>query len=223
MPNSSFEQFRLIADPAIDIAHEVLENNFLSGVFDHEAGHDIVRIGYDDSIDLFFCKSELARRLNNIGWQFITSNSRIYYRGALVPTFSMARFRFRTLKECYHVTKTWKIPLILGHGLLTSNSERCSTGFPDTDGTIHVCDRLGIARFDGGSAFWWMDVLQKHDQFGEPNRGIIRVNLEGLDQIRIYDDFHSDTGFVIDGCNRIDPDRITVAWCPLSAMGSFCL
>jgi hypothetical protein len=51
-----------------------------------------------------------------------------------------------------------------GEGLLPSNKSRRATKFPDTEGCIHVCEKLTHDGVENDSAQWWMETLSKGER-----------------------------------------------------------
>jgi hypothetical protein len=93
--------------------------------------------------------------------------------------------------------------------LKPSNEERRATTFPDTEGVIHICAKL---REVGGkdSAEWWRDELSKKNRFGNPNWGILQIDMAGLPaEARIYQDMHSVSGVIVDRIDKIPGNLIS--------------
>src|SRR5262249_9777281 len=90
-------------------------------------------------------------------------------------------------------------------GLLPSTSAIRQTKFPDTEGRIHVTERLE----GDGSAVRWIRIFSEKSDKPQGHFSILEVDLSGLDA-RIYQDAHSQYGVVIDRIHRIPPQRIRV-------------
>jgi hypothetical protein len=119
----------------------------------------------------------------------------------------MAPILPKTLKVGYHATRACLIPRICGEngeGLLPSNAERRATPFPDTDGCIHVCEKLSHEGDQDDSAEWWRTTLSKKNNFDDPNWGIVRIDMTQLPcGARVYQDMHSASGVIVDRIERI--------------------
>jgi hypothetical protein len=113
----------------------------------------------------------------------------------------------KNLAVGYHTTRASLIPNICGEngeGLLPSNAERRATNFPDTDSVIHVCAKLSHEGDENDSAEWWRATLSKKNRFGDPNWGIVQIDMTGLPPgARVYQDMHSASGVIVDRIDRI--------------------
>jgi hypothetical protein len=107
----------------------------------------------------------------------------------------------------YHTTRESIIPLILEEGLLPSSDERKSSSFPDTEGVIHLSERLATDGDDRGID-WWKVKLQADSKFSGESWEILEVDLNGLGGARIYQDPHSHTGICVDNIDCIPPRLI---------------
>jgi hypothetical protein len=106
----------------------------------------------------------------------------------------------------YHTTRESIIPLILEEGLLPSSDERKSSSFPDTEGVIHLSERLKTHGDDRGID-WWKVELEADSKYAGESWGILEVDLTGLNGARIYQDPHSHTGICVDKIDYI-PQRL---------------
>jgi hypothetical protein len=176
-------------------------------------GHHFCRVGYATDFDLAGIESRIRKELDGIGWLFLTTGQSIDYKGQMLPTFGMAPILLRTLAVGYHATRACLIPQICGEhgeGLLPSNTARRATHFPDTEGVIHVCEKLSHEGDDNDSAEWWMTTLRQKNNFDDPNWGIIRIDMTGLPAMaRVYQDTHSQSGVIVDRIDRIPGALIT--------------
>jgi hypothetical protein len=192
---------------AFEIADRLLGSALLyrgSGVF---KGHHFLRVGYSPDFDLVGVERRVREELDGIGWLFLTTGQSVEYKGQTLPTFGMAPVLRRRLTVGYHATRACLIPKICGEhgaGLLPSNAERRATHFPDTDGVIHVCEKLAHEGNENDSAEWWKMTLSKKNNFDDPNWGIVRIDMTGLPPTaRIYQDMHSASGVMVDRIDRI--------------------
>ncbi len=196
---------------AFEIADRLLGKAVLfrgSGVF---KGHHFCRVGYSPDLDLAGVEPQIREELDGIAWLFVTTGQSIEYKGQTLPTFGMAPILPRALEVGYHATRACLIPKICGEdgeGLLPSNAQRRATHFPDTDGVIHVCEKLSHDGDQNDSAEWWRTTLSKHNRFNDPDWGIVRIDMTGLPRgTRVYQDMHSASGVVVDRIDRI-PGRL---------------
>ncbi len=192
---------------AFEIADRLLGTVVLfrgSGVF---KGHRFLQVGYSPDFDLAGIDNRIREELDGIEWVFLTTGQSIEYEGQTLPTFGMASILRRTLEVGYHATRTCLIPKICGErgeGLLPSNAERRATRFPDTEGVIHVCEKLSHAGDENDSAEWWRMTLSKNNRFNDPDWGIVRIDMTGLPATaRVYQDMHSASGVIVDRIERI--------------------
>lgn len=195
----------------MEVAFRVLGDSLRYNGSDIFKGHHFWRIGYLPGFDLAAVETQIRKELDRIEWLFLTTGQSIEYKGQTLPTFGMAPILVRTLEVGYHATRACLIPKICGEhgeGLLPSNAERRATHFPDTDGVIHVCEKLSHEGDQNDSAEWWMTTLSKKNNFNDPNWGIIRIDMTGLPRAaRVYQDTHSASGVIVDRIDRI-PGRI---------------
>jgi hypothetical protein len=150
---------------------------------------------------------------------YLTTGQSIEYKDQTLLTFGMAPILPRTLEVGYHATRACLIPEICGEygeGLLPSNAERRATHFPDTDGVIHVCEKLSHEGDRNDSAEWWMMTLSKKNNFNDPNWGIVQIDMTRLPATaRVYQDMHSASGVIVDRIERIPGKLIRQAHLPL--------
>lgn len=147
-------------------------------------------------------KREVRRRLEAIGWQWVTLKD----EASDVPKpfgFGMAPIQPRKLRTAYHSTLKTAIPSIREHGLLPSNETIRQTDYPDTEGRIHVTEMLE----GDGSAVRWIRIFSERYNRPQADYGILKVDLHGAGG-RLYQDIHSEYGLVIDRTTGIEPCRI---------------
>jgi hypothetical protein len=192
---------------AFEIADRLLGSALLyrrSGVF---KGHHFLRVGYSPDFNLAGVERRVREELDRIGWLVLTTGQSIEYKGQTLPTFGMAPILPRLLEVGYHATRACLIPKICGdhgEGLLPSNAERRATHFPDTDGVIHVCEKLSHEGDQNDSAEWWMMTLSKKNNFNDPDWGIVRIDMTQLPApARVYQDMHSASGVIVDRLDKI--------------------
>jgi hypothetical protein len=192
---------------AFEIADRLLGSALLyrgSGVC---KGHHFLRVGYSPDFDIAGVENRIRAELDGIEWLFLTTGQSVEYKGQTLSTFGMAPILPRTLEVGYHATRACQIPKICGdhgEGLLPSNAERRATHFPDTDGVIHVCEKLSHEGDENDSAEWWMMTLSRKNNFDDPNWGIVRIDMTGLPATaRVYQDTHSASGVIVDRIMRI--------------------
>ncbi len=196
---------------AIEIARRHLGESLLYNRSDIYKGHHFWRIGFAPGFGLAGVEPQIRKELDGIGWLFLTTGQSIEYKGQTLPTFGLTPILPRPLEVGYHATRSCLIPKICGEhgeGLLPSNAERRATGFPDTDGVIHVCAKLSHEGDQNDSAEWWMMTLGKKNNFNDPDWGIVRIDMTGLPATaRVYQDMHSASGVIVDRIDRI-PGRL---------------
>src|SRR5262249_39435943 len=143
---------------AMEIARRHLGESLLYNRSDIFKGHHFWRIGFAPGFDLVGVEAQICKELDGIGWLFLTTGQSVEYKGQTLPTFGIAPILPRALEIGYHATRVCLIPKICGEngeGLLPSNAERRATHFPDTNGVIHVCERLSHEGDQNDSAEWW--------------------------------------------------------------------
>ena len=172
-------------------------------------GHHILHIGYPADFDLSVVEPRLRQELDAIGWQFVTTGTRLELRDTgEIPSFGVAPILLRAVPVAYHATRACLIPLILKDGLLPSNAERRATTFPDTEGVIHACAKLTHTEGENDSAEWWRQELSNKNRFNDPHWGILRIDLTELAGARVHQDMHSQSGLIIDRIDRIPPHLV---------------
>jgi hypothetical protein len=172
-------------------------------------GHHILHIGYPEDFDLSALEPQLRQDLDAIGWQFVTTGTRLELRVAgEIPSFGVAPILLRSVPVAYQATRACIIPLILKDGLLPSNADRRATAFPDTEGVIHACAKLTHTEAENDSAEWWRQELSKKNRFNDPHWGIVQIDLTGLRGARVHQDMHSKSGLIIDRVDRVPPDLV---------------
>jgi hypothetical protein len=199
-----------IATPALEIVGTVLGDNIRlrqTGIYKR---HHLIRVAYHKDLDLAAVEPQLRRALDAIEWQFVTTGESLELRDGLFPSFGIAPIIRQTVAVAYHATRVCVIPLILNHGLLPSNSERSATAFPDTEGVIHVCEKLTCEPGENDSAEWWMEHLGKKNRHNDSHWGILQIDMARLENARVYQDMHSASGLVVDKVERIPMTLITV-------------
>ena len=129
----------------------------------------------------------------------------------MLLSFGLAPVLPKVLKVAYHATRACLIPRICGakgEGLFPSNAMRQATHFPDTEGVIHVCEKLTHEGVENDSAEWWMKTLSQKNRFDDPIWGIVRIDMTRLPRgARVYQDMHSTSGVIVDRIDRI-PGRL---------------
>ena len=186
---------------ALNIVLELLGSSCKGSSQGRTRHHDVSFIHYLREFDLKAVEQELRRRLDEIGWLYLSPS--VVKPEQIEWAFSIAPIQPKKLKFGYHATRVCLIEQIREEGLKPSNEERRATNFPDTEGVVHVCAKL---REDGGkdSAEWWREELSKKNRFGDPNWGILGIDLSGLPaEARSYQDMHSASGIVVDRIGKI--------------------
>lgn len=155
-------------------------------------------------------RQDLRRLLNGIGWQYSEADDAnrhlAYVAPMLYPPVPVV---------AYHATRSAVVSSIVNCGLLPSNSTISATGRPDCFGNIYVCAELGESAGPSdveprkGTAMWWRWQLSRRNRFNDPDWVVLSVVLQGL-AARVYRDIWSATGLIVDGIERIPPDRIAV-------------
>lgn len=202
---------------ATEIARRHLGESLLHSGSSTYKGHRIWRVGFAPDFDLAGVEAKLRKELDGIGWLFVTTGHAIDYKGQTMPTFGMAPLLPKTLAVGYHTTRACLIPKICGEGgegLLPSNAERRATNFPDTDGVIHVCEKLSHEGDENDSAEWWKGTLSKKNRFGDPDWRIVQIDMTRLPLgARVYQDMHSASGVLVDRIEKIPGKLIRPVGC----------
>jgi hypothetical protein len=198
---------------AFEIANGLLGTAVLCRECAFFKGHNFLRISYSPDFDLAGVEKRIREELDGIEWLFLTTGQSIQNNGQTLPTFGMAPMLPRKLEVGYHATRACLVPKICGEqgeGLLPSNAERRATHFPDTNGVIHVCERLSHKGEQNDSAQWWMMTLSKRNNFNDSNWSILRIDMTQLPATaRVYQDMHSASGVIVDRIERIPGRLIT--------------
>ncbi len=191
----------------MEIAHRLLGDNLRHNEHDVFKGHHYWRVGYLPDFNIQAVEMQVRRELDEIEWLFVTTGRTIDYRGQILSTFGMAPILPKTLTVGYHATRACLIPRICGahgEGLLPSNVARRATHFPDTEGVIHICEKLAHEGTENDSAQWWMLNLSKRNRFNDPDWGIVEIDMAQLPPAaRVYQDMHSASGVIVDRIDKI--------------------
>ncbi len=194
----------------IRIAEEVLRDDFSMTVpmahgdpaVPKEGHHAVLKVVVRNGCDLTLYEREMRRRLDEIGWEWVTV--KLNEAGKAVR-FGMAPIRPRQVGIAYHVTLKACVQSIMDKGLLPGGSAIQHTNFPDTEGRIHLAEKL---EGDGG-AVRWISILGKASGHALTDYCVLEVNLQGIDG-RMYQDAHSQFGLVIDKIDRIPWESLKV-------------
>jgi hypothetical protein len=196
---------------AMEIAYRYLGKALLHNGATVLGDNRLWAVGYSWDFDFARVEAKIRAELDEIDWLFVSLGA-IEYNGRELPGFGLAPILPRKLTVAYHATRLCLIPRICGEhgeGLLPSNSERRATRFADTEGTIHVCEKLTYEGTERNSAVWWMTALSKKNNFKDPAWGIVRIDMTRLPPgARAYKDMHSTSGVVVDRLDRIPGDLI---------------
>jgi hypothetical protein len=165
--------------------------------------HAVLKIVPVPGTDVAQYEAQLREELDRIGWQFVTIPSES--QPGAQRRFAMAPLTQQPVTITYHTTLTAKHKKILGEGLLPSSEAIRQTDFPDTDGKMHICEALT----GDGSASRWVKIFCERYSRKPEEYAILRVDLTGL-EARVYRDVRSNYGLVVDGIDRIPPERITL-------------
>src|SRR5947209_7955949 len=77
-------------------------------------GHHILHIGYPPDFDLSAVEPQVRQELDAIGWQFVTTGTRLELRDTSeIPSFGAAPILLRAVSVGYHV----EFPMKSGHGV----------------------------------------------------------------------------------------------------------
>jgi len=175
-------------------------------------GHHMILIPYSPGFVMTTdAKKKMRDALDEMNWLFITKREPDPANPDEFPHFGIAPILEKRVALAYHVTRTCLIEKIMAEGLLPSNQERRSTDFPDTEGVIHVCTKLGHRENENDSAEWWADHLSKseHTLSSDPNWSILQIDMALVPAARVYQDMHSKSGLIVDRISRIPPAALT--------------
>jgi hypothetical protein len=162
--------------------------------------HAVLKIVPVPGCDVGQFSGQLRKELDKIGWQFVT----IPTEGQTAQRrFAMAPITLRPAGVTYHTTHVVALELIQRDGLLPSSPAIRQTDYPDTEGKIHVCEALS----GDGSASRWVKIFCERYNQRPDDYAILQVDLAGLGA-RVYLDVRSRYGLIVDGIDRIPPDRI---------------
>jgi hypothetical protein len=198
------------APPALEIVRSVVGRHVRLRQEGTYKGHHLILVAFEKDFDLSAVEPELRRRLDAIEWQFVTTGEDPKPGNRVFPCFGIAPIIKKSVAVAYHATRACVIPSILTEGLLPSNGERSATGFPDTAGVIHVCEKLTCNEGENDSAEWWKEHLSKRNRFDDPHWGIVQIDMARLRNARVYQDMHSASGLIVDKVDRIPKELITV-------------
>jgi hypothetical protein len=199
-----------LAPPALEVVGTILGDNIRLSQTGMFKGHHLFWIAYEKDFDLAAVEPQLRGALDAIEWQFVTTGESLKLRDELFPSFGIAPIIRKTVVVAYHATRVCVIPLVLHQGLLPSNRQRSATGYPDTEGVIHVCEKVTCRAGENDSAEWWMEHLSQRNRFDDSNWGIVQIDMGRLTSARVYQDMHSTSGLVVDKVDRIPSELITV-------------
>jgi hypothetical protein len=200
-----------LGPPAFDFVATILGDNIRHGKRGRYKGHRLIWIGYAKDYDLGVVKGQLREGLDAIKWQFVTTGGSMEFPdGSASPCFGIAPIIEMKVSIAYHATRLRVIDVIPHEGLLPSNSERSATGFPDTEGTICVCEKLTCAEGENKGADWWMNNLSRHVGENVALWGIVQIDVARLTNARVHQDIHSESGLIVDRFERIPNELITV-------------
>lgn len=192
---------------AMEIIHRHLGKAQCYDRTDIFVGHHFWRIGFVRAFNLAGVEGTIRKELDEIEWLFLTTGQSLETKDQTFPTFGMAPILPKSLQVGYHATRACLIPKICGEngeGLLPSNSERQATHFPDTQGVIHVCEKLTHEGAENDSAKWWMKRLSQKNRFDDPDWRIVQIDMTQLPATaRIYQDMHSTSGVIVDRLDKI--------------------
>ena len=172
---------------SFEILHALLGGNIKERRMSRFKGHHMISIGYSPSLDLAAVQWELRRKLDGVGWQFVTTGRSVKLKdGQMVPSFGIAPIVPLAVPVAYHATRACVIERVvdLHQGLLPSNEGRRATTFPDTEGVIHACAKLHSNQGENDSADWWMQHLSRNNIFNDSLWGIVRIEMTGLTEGR---------------------------------------
>jgi hypothetical protein len=199
---SAYDALKLAKDSLIGGVHKVIPHQ-------NRVGHEVARVLYDASFNVSSIERKVRSGLEAIDWQFITTETTYETdEGRPLKCFDITPIRLRQVKRVYHATTRAKIDLILSEGLLPSNDKRSTTGWPDTEGRIHACEKLTCHEGENECAEWWMQKLSEKVNQSIVDWGILEINLAGFTSARTHQDMHSASGIIIDRIERVPQARI---------------
>ena len=187
---------------AIRVAQESLRDDYVSYRPTHYGQNVIIGVVVARDCDLSEHEDNVRERLGGIGWQWVTVKDEATNEPKPFG-FGMAPIRRRPLHTAYHTTLRTAIPSIRQIGLLPSNKANRQTDYPDTEGRIHVSEKLE----GDGSAVRWIRIFSEKYNRPQADYGILKLDLQGAEG-RMYEDIHSAHGVVIDRTVGIEPCRI---------------
>lgn len=202
--------------PVVELViSELGEKNVVKNISGHYSAHPTWDFLHTDEFDPSPFLPALRPKLDALGWQLVTTRSKISTGGVEYPCVTTAPLlRVENLPDIvYHVTERRRFESIMREGLLPSTTTRNHTLFPDTEGKIHASLRLETADGLGDGAAFWMREFPRKVGGTINDYGIIRVDVRELPLgTRVYRDTHSHWGVVFDSLDRIDPDKL----CPMT-------
>jgi hypothetical protein len=174
-------------------------------------GQHVLLMDFVPEFDPAAVEKQIRKELDEIDWQFVTTGGGCKFRGQTLLTFGIAPILPKKLTIGYHATRISVIRKVCdnGEGLLLSNAERRATHLPDTEGVIHICEKLTHDGDENDSAEWWMETLSQKNNFNDPNYGIVQIDMTRLPYgARVYQDMHSASGVIVDKIDRIPAELI---------------
>jgi hypothetical protein len=191
------------ADRALATVKEQLRHEYLGWVYDEFKGHHILCVVTQLGCAIGSHEGSLRKSLDALSWQFVTTGSRWHHllpRERQHDCFGLAAVEPLEPLVVYHATERERWPRILEKGLLPSNPTIATSGFPDTEGRIHVC-----AHHDNGreGATYWVTLLSERRKRKDDDYIIIEVDLHRVPGARVYQDVHSTSGLVVDRIESI--------------------
>lgn len=161
---------------------------------------------------------EVQRLAAGLGWQLFRGRQKEIVRMEECFAWGMPEQRVELGSDfLYHATTREAWGKIQVEGLLPGDRERATDQDRlDILGHIYACEDLGEpedAREDGScSAHWWRAELARKTSTADADGVILRLEVGGLEGVRVCQDLFSSSGVVIDGVGRIPPCRIRQIW-----------
>lgn len=126
----------------------------------------------------------------------------------------MAPLERREIPIGYHATRTDYVASIFSEGLKLGDRDRSTSPISeriDQIGNIYVAEELGNPGDEAsrkyGTAHWWREHKSTRNCFDDPDWSILRIDLSGLPDLRLYRDPWSKTGLILR--SEISCERIT--------------
>lgn len=145
--------------------------------------------------------SQVSNWFEQQGW---LATRQLSVKGSDNELFYLSPLHRSELSEGFHATRAVSLNGILKVGLMPGNRELTTSNVSDRRdqiGNSYVAEQLGSAgdeaRGNKGTAHWWREYKSHNNCFDDPVWSILRLNFDGLLNLRLYRDPWSHTGLIL--------------------------